>query len=402
MYCSNVDITANEANDQPSTSYSTDQIIESEFSDNFSDSEEDFKSDPNFENNDVGYSLKLEKIEYPDISIGLSKFRYLRPLECIMAGQTGTHNICVCKMHQNVALKIHGIKRELQKYKITFNKSMGDFIKESVCELPKPGCFLYDCEECPGTAAIMKKVEEIMTENNVTQVTFSQWINTDRCDIVQISEKTEKFLEALGNDLYLVLKHDFLSKTQGAYFVEKKSAVCNGEFVVSLDFAENYTFQIQDAIQSHHWSNTQATIHPYNNENILQQTQEVFQNDVNQLDPNIPLESSLHKEPNPSTEEKRQKVQNVIETNILTVNRVPKEIPESDINIRFRESSRKMSRKPAFEAKNFVNSDPEFQRRDLVEHLPDFKPRGARTMKSRGRGRSSYQASRGESHRESP
>ncbi|CAH0547290.1 unnamed protein product [Brassicogethes aeneus] len=149
--------------------------------------------------------LSIEKKCIASIQNFNEKIEY--KLECIMAGQTGTHNICVCKMHQNVSLKIHGIQRELQKYKITFNTSMGDFIKQSVCELPKPGCFLYDCEECPGTAAIMKKVEEILTENNVTQVTFSQWINTDRCDIVQISEKTEKFLEALGNDLSLVLKH---------------------------------------------------------------------------------------------------------------------------------------------------------------------------------------------------
>ena len=35
------------------------------------------------------------------------------------------------------------------------------------------------------------------------------------------------------------------------------------EFVVSLDFAENNSFTIQNAVQSQHWANDQATIHPY-------------------------------------------------------------------------------------------------------------------------------------------
>ena len=29
------------------------------------------------------------------------------------------------------------------------------------------------------------------------------------------------------------------------------------------DFSENYTFIIQDAIQRYHWTNTQATLHPF-------------------------------------------------------------------------------------------------------------------------------------------
>ena len=32
---------------------------------------------------------------------------------------------------------------------------------------------------------------------------------------------------------------------------------------MSLDFAENYTSHFQNAIQSHHWTNSQATVNPY-------------------------------------------------------------------------------------------------------------------------------------------
>ena len=35
------------------------------------------------------------------------------------------------------------------------------------------------------------------------------------------------------------------------------------EFVVTCDFSENYTFVLQDEVQSHHWNAQQATIHPF-------------------------------------------------------------------------------------------------------------------------------------------
>lgn len=36
-----------------------------------------------------------------------------------------------------------------------------------------------------------------------------------------------------------------------------------GEFLVVGDFAENYSFVLQDAAQSFHWNNSQGTIHPF-------------------------------------------------------------------------------------------------------------------------------------------
>ena len=37
-----------------------------------------------------------------------------------------------------------------------------------------------------------------------------------------------------------------------------------GEKEVLLgDFAENFTFVMQDEVQSYHWNNAQATIHPF-------------------------------------------------------------------------------------------------------------------------------------------
>lgn len=48
------------------------------------------------------------KEEKPEIKIGFSKFCTLRPPNCVLAGSSGTHSICVCSYHQNVKLLLLG------------------------------------------------------------------------------------------------------------------------------------------------------------------------------------------------------------------------------------------------------------------------------------------------------
>lgn len=52
------------------------------------------------------------KNEYPQIRIGFTKFRNLRPKWCVLAGSSGTHSVCVCTIHQNVTLLLHACSLE--------------------------------------------------------------------------------------------------------------------------------------------------------------------------------------------------------------------------------------------------------------------------------------------------
>jgi hypothetical protein len=42
--------------------------------------------------------------------VEFSKFASLRPRNCIMAGASGTHSVCVCTVHQNVKLMLEACK----------------------------------------------------------------------------------------------------------------------------------------------------------------------------------------------------------------------------------------------------------------------------------------------------
>lgn len=51
-----------------------------------------------------------------------------------------------------------------------------------------------------------------------------------------------------------------------------------------MDFAENYTCQVQDAVQSQHWANVQVTLHPfviYFRENTILKNVNYLHHDVN-------------------------------------------------------------------------------------------------------------------------
>ena len=60
-----------------------------------------------------------------------------------------------------------------------------------------------------------------------------------------------------------VVLHDFIAKQQANFLQEAKRNLKMGEFLVVGDFAENYSFVVQDAAQSFHWNNLQATLHPF-------------------------------------------------------------------------------------------------------------------------------------------
>ena len=50
---------------------------------------------------------------------------------------------------------------------------------------------------------------------------------------------------------------------QKEYYSEIKENLTEGHVVVNCDFAENYSFIVQDEVHSFHWTTCQATLHPF-------------------------------------------------------------------------------------------------------------------------------------------
>lgn len=204
------------------------------------------------------------KDTYPSVNIGFSKFAELRPKNCVIAGSSGTHCVCVCTLHQNIKLMIIGAN--LQKIKLKENeKSLDSYkscISKIVCNPPNKDCYLNKCDNCPKINSFKDALQEALEEEMIENITYKQWMSVDRCSFETITKQTEDFVQDFCNKLLNLKRHDFIAKQQSLYFSEKKASLLVNEAVVVCDFSENYSFVLQDSIQGFHWNNAMATIHP--------------------------------------------------------------------------------------------------------------------------------------------
>jgi len=205
------------------------------------------------------YALFKEK--YPDAKVGLSKFSELRPRNCILAGASGTHTVCVCVYHENVKLMLNAIDVK----RITSESDFPiahyeDAIKMTVCESTTDDCFWGICEDCPGPEALQSFLNDVLEEHCIERVTYQVWQQTDRSTLHTEVAEADDFVEQLCSHLMLLKPHSYVAKKQSSFYNHLKENLLNGEILITCDFAENYAFVAQNAAQSFHWNNNQATI----------------------------------------------------------------------------------------------------------------------------------------------
>ena len=207
---------------------------------------------------------KLFKENHQTLNIGFSKFAELRPKNCILAGASGTHSVCVCTIHQNVKLMMLGGKiEELTKDDDFPLKTYNHVLPRMICNPPLPTCYLGDCTCCPGPLTLKQKIQNLLDVEAVDYVTFRQWVAVDRTTLETVIEPVDSFLDILFEKLEVLRRHSFIATQQSTFLNDLKSQLQQKEFITICDFAENYSFVLQDEVQGYHWNNSQASLHPF-------------------------------------------------------------------------------------------------------------------------------------------
>lgn len=219
-----------------------------------------------------GFALFKEK--NPELKIGFSKFCELRPKNIILAGASGSHNVCVCAIHQNVKLMLIGAKMKELSADQDFNlSSYKHCLSWMICNPPLPECFEQKCKSCPGTTRLKECITKLFDENGIDEIIYKQWITTDRSTLETLIKSADDFLDELLRKLSMLLMHSFVAKEQSKFLDDLKSELKEGELILICDFSENFSFVIQDEVQGFHWNSLQATIHPiivyYKEANVL-------------------------------------------------------------------------------------------------------------------------------------
>ncbi|CAF4159905.1 unnamed protein product [Rotaria magnacalcarata] len=204
------------------------------------------------------------KAQNPEYKIGFSKFAELRPKQCILAGSSGTHAVCVCTLHQNTKLMMEGARFQY----LTQNddvqlKHYRHVLSKLTCNPPCIECYFRQCKICKDSAEKLKDfLRNIFEDYVIDQIEYRKWTSTDRSTLETIIENTEDFVTTFGGQVERLLRHDFIAKIQMSFMQDlRDNHLKEGEFLVIGDFAENYTFIIQDEVQSFHWNNI-STVQP--------------------------------------------------------------------------------------------------------------------------------------------
>lgn len=203
---------------------------------------------------------------HPDCKIGFSKFAELRPRYCVLAGTGGTHSLCVCLYHENPSLMFDGsnVVKLLQNSAIPLS-SVRDCLRYITCKQPSLLCYSDNdkerCDECPKTEELAKYLTKLFDDDEVNLIKFRVWRYIDRTELKTEELDCDQFLENFCTQFEKLKIHDFVARKQSEFIKKKKETLTEGEIMIQCDFAENYNFIAQNAVQSYYYNNDSATLY---------------------------------------------------------------------------------------------------------------------------------------------
>ena len=121
---------------------------------------------------------------------------------------------------------------------------------------------LHGCPSCPDVKVLKDYLKNMFLSNEVEELFYQQWASTDKCLMQTINSTTSEFIKLFVKSILKLKRHAFIAKTQSYFLKELKNDLSTNHALVLLDFAENYSFVVQDEAQSFHWNNMQCSIHP--------------------------------------------------------------------------------------------------------------------------------------------
>ena len=158
----------------------------------------------------------------------------------MLVGASGSHSVCVCNFHQNVALLAHSA-----------NEDYNNLLALMVCNSNSFDCMVHRCDNCPGIRKLNDYFHQKFTSEieNEAEITFKQWTKTHRSELVTKQETILDFINILIDSMNRLSSHSFIAKNQSKCLSELKCDITEKEAIISGGFAENYSFVVQDEIQ---------------------------------------------------------------------------------------------------------------------------------------------------------
>ena len=191
------------------------------------------------------------------LNIGLSKFCELRPKWCVTVDSSGMHSVCVCQIHKNLKLQISAHPERID---------IKDIFLKIFCSLDSRECMLHYCSNCLERSNLSSYLESLFAVDEMEAddvVNYKQWCHNGQLMLQSISSTVSEFINQVSEAADTATGHYFTCKSQLQYLRLLKESLPITSAIILLDFAENYSFVCQDAIQEFYWNIEQATLHPF-------------------------------------------------------------------------------------------------------------------------------------------
>ncbi|XP_014674220.1 PREDICTED: uncharacterized protein LOC106814420 [Priapulus caudatus] len=134
----------------------------------------------------------------------------------------------------------------------------------------QPTCIRRNCDDC-GVKLLDDKFAGLLEDAGSQSVKWRKWCNkkymhdgkekSKKC-IVTKTGTVESFIGELKDETVSLASHMFVASWQHDMYRKVTKDPPENTVIAVLDFAENYSCQSQDEVQSAHWAKDQVTIHP--------------------------------------------------------------------------------------------------------------------------------------------
>ncbi|CAF1313207.1 unnamed protein product [Adineta ricciae] len=157
------------------------------------------------------YQLFIE--ENPQIAIGCSSFKSLRPCNVLYKSET-PHNLCLCIHHENICLLLQAINERVHGLK---SIDLHSFVKLLVCDDTKELCMFKDCSRCSDNFKI--KIQDQIIDPSAI-IKWSLWSTTkeNRTVKVDYDGTVQNCVNVLQTKINPFLFHVFIKRQQSNFF----------------------------------------------------------------------------------------------------------------------------------------------------------------------------------------
>ncbi|CAF1513785.1 unnamed protein product [Adineta steineri] len=190
----------------------------------------------------------------PGLDVSRSMFAQLRPKYVVVKSMMA-HRVCLCIYHQNVILLIESLSKFING---TACSNLQAFTAALVCDESNEQCMSSNCNYCSDNFKL--HIENKIINENIN-LKWYQWSN-DRGHAEKIEQEgtVKECVQLLSTKVVQYLNHAFIKRKQSNFFEQMKNNSDDTSIVVQVDYAENFSIEEQDAIQSAHWTTKTISI----------------------------------------------------------------------------------------------------------------------------------------------